>query len=270
MESINKLVTRAALPLALAAALTASANAAVRSGFNTNTFAGNDDDSISNVNVGFTMDFFGLVQNYVHINNNGNVTFDSVLSTYTPFDLLSTSTQIIAPFFADVDTSNSAEVTYGSGTVDGHTAFGVNWIDVGYYDAQSDPTNSFQLVLIDRSDIAAGDFDFEFNYDNIEWETGDASEGSNGLGGYSARVGFSNGTDTSLELLGSAVNGAFLNGGSNALISNSLNSNVAGRYIFNVRNGQVEEPPAGVPDSGATATLLLGALAGLAFIRRRK
>ncbi len=33
----------------------------------------------------------------------------------------------------------------------GETAFGVNYVDVGYFQ-QGPPLNSFQLVLIDRSD----------------------------------------------------------------------------------------------------------------------
>ena len=49
-------------------------------------------------------------------------------------------------------------------------------------------------MLIDRSDVAAGDFDIEFNYDRIQWETGDASGGDACQGGEPARVGFSNGS----------------------------------------------------------------------------
>ena len=96
--------------------------------------------------------------------------------------------------------------------------------------------------MIDRSDIGAGDFDFEFNYDQILWEAGTASgSDANGLGGNSARVGYTNGSTASLELAGSAVNGAFLDGGpaGTALIHNSLNSSVDGRYVFQVRNGIV-------------------------------
>jgi hypothetical protein len=68
-------------------------------------------------------------------------------------------------------------VTYGSGTADGRQAFGVNWIDVGYFSSRTDKLNQFQLVLIDRSDTGAGNFDIEFNYGNILWETGEASGG---------------------------------------------------------------------------------------------
>ena len=59
----------------------------------------------------------------------------------------------------------------------------VNYIDVGYYSQHTDKTNSFQLVLIERADQHPGDFDIEFNYARIAWETGDASGGLGGLGG---------------------------------------------------------------------------------------
>ncbi|MBI2471521.1 MAG: hypothetical protein HYV59_09810 [Planctomycetes bacterium] len=220
---------------------------AIRSGFNSNSLPSNDDSSTSLVSIGFFVNFFGSNYTDLYINNNGNVTFDSAQSTYTPYGLVSTSRVIIAPFFADVDTrgSGSGVVTYsyGAGSVDGRNAFGVNWIDVGYYSAHVDKLNSFQLILIDRSDIAPGDFDFEFNYDKVQWETGDASSGSGGLGGNSARVGYSNGTGdpgTYYERSGSGVPGSFLDSNSSTgLIYNSLNSSVSGRYLFQVRNGEV-------------------------------
>ena len=184
---------------------------AILSGFSSQIFPGNDDGSTGSVPLGFTADFFGTNYNSLFVNNNGNVTFDSPLSTFTPFDLSSTHRVIIAPLFADVDTRVGNAVTYGMGTVNGHPAFGVTWPGVGHYSVNTTKLDTFQVVLIDRSDTGNGNFDIELNYGQIQWETGDASGGSNGLGGSSVRAGFSNGTGqpgTFLELPGSAVNGA--------------------------------------------------------------
>ncbi len=213
-------------------------------GFTANTLPRNDDGSTGAVPIGFTINFFGLVQSTLFVNNNGNVTFSGPLSEFTPFPIQTTATQIIAPFFADVDTSNLASgvVQYGSDTIGGRAAFGVNWFNVGYYSSAADRLNTFQLVLIDRSDTGAGNFDFEFNYSSIQWETGNASGGVGGLGGSSARAGYSNGSTNSFELQGSAVNGAFLNGGPHALISQSIGTTVVGRDLFQVRNGAVQSP----------------------------
>ncbi|MCA8995413.1 MAG: right-handed parallel beta-helix repeat-containing protein [Planctomycetaceae bacterium] len=223
----------------------------IRPGFDLNTLASNDDGSTGAVPLGFTANFFGQIFQTAFVNNNGNITFDSPLATFTPFGLLNTTRSIIAPFFADVDTRDvggtmTADVTYGTSMVNGQTAFGVNWVDVRHFDVNGNnqglPTNSFQLVLIDRSDVNPGDFDIEFNYEQVLWESGEAS-GSDafGLGGSSATVGYSNGITTAFELPGSAVNGAFLDGGpaATSLIQNSLNSMNNGRYVFFARDGDI-------------------------------
>ncbi|MCH8948879.1 MAG: hypothetical protein IIB87_00695 [Chloroflexi bacterium] len=208
-------------------------------GCGTNTLSANDDGSTSIVPLPFTINFFGASYSSLFVNNNGNVTFGASLSSFTPFDLTSTSSVIIAPFFGDVDTrgAGSGAVTYGNTTFGGRSAFCVNWVNVGYFNSNTDKLNSFQLLLVDRSDIGIGDFDIIFNYDQIQWETGNASGGTGGLGGSSARVGYSNGVDTSLELPGSAVNGAFLDSSTGGLVHNSRSSLESGRYIFPVRGG---------------------------------
>ena len=208
--------------------------------------ARNDDEYSPGVDMPFGVDFYGQHYNQLWVNNNGNVTFDGPLSTYTPFGLKATSAAIIAPFFADVDTraSGSQTVKYGWGetTFEGRRAFCANWIDVGYYNSHADKLNSFQLLLVDRSDVDAGDFDIVFNYGSIAWETGDASGGSGGLGGDSARVGFSNGDGTdvnSYELSGSGIDGSLLDGNfERGLIHNSVGTTMDGRYLYRIRNGQ--------------------------------
>jgi len=230
----------------------------------------NDDGSTGAVAVGFPVNFFGTTYTHLYVNNNGNVTFEGPLSTYTPFTLTANVPPIIAPFLGDVDTSGvgSDTVKYGYGTTifAGRPAFCVNWVNVGYYSGHADKLNSFQLLLVDRADTGAGNFDIVMNYDRILWETGDASGGSNGFGGSSAGAGYSAGTGDAtafFEFPGSLVNGALLDSNSSTgLTRTSRNSLQRGRHVFEVRNGAA---PAGgsisglVSDNASPANALVGA-----------
>jgi hypothetical protein len=237
--------------LATAAAMAGSVGAtgpgALRdlAGCQANVLPRNDDLSTGLVSLPFSIDFFDHTYAALYVNNNGNVTFGAPLSDYTPYPLNTTTTAMIAPFFGDVDTRPVASdvVTYGETVVDGHTAFCVNWAGVegvGYYNQQTDKLNKFQLLLIDRSDVGSHDFDIEMNYDQIQWETGDASSGVGGDGGTSARMGYTNGDAThSYEDAGSGINGAFLDSNPDGLTHRSQATSQLGRFLFPVRSGTV-------------------------------
>ena len=246
-------------------------------GFTTNSIPRNDDGSTDRaIDLGFTVNFFGETFSAAWVNNNGNITFGGSLATFTPEGLVASPLRIIAPFWADVDTraAGSSLVTYGKDTVNGRPAFGANYVNVGYFGSHDDKLNSFQLVLIDRSDIGPGNFDIEFNYDRLLWETGDASGGRQGLGGTPASAGYSNGTKTregSFEILGSRRTGVFLDSNRNALRRRTLNSGVRGRLVFFVRSGTVDCSYATLaldqlfPWEGGTGTVQVGAPSGCAW-----
>ena len=230
----------------------------IRPGFGQNYLRTNDDVSTSSINLPMSLNFFGTTYSQLFVNNNGNVTFGRSLEPYTPIPIVqeagTNQLDIIALFWADVDTraAGSGMVTYGTNTVNGHAAFGVTWPYVGYYNSHDDKTNLFQLVLINRPDRASGDYDVEFNYAHINWEAGDVSGGEDGLWtgwdnrygiydgyGCSARAGFASASGFTFELIGSGINGAFLDSNpTTGLIYTSLNSsNVLGRYVYQFHNG---------------------------------
>src|SRR5665213_2690799 len=165
--------------VALGSCSLAWANPVDATDFTATTLAANDDGSTGLVNLGFSANFFGLTYSQLYVNNNGNITFSGPLSAYSPGGLATSSQSIIAPFWADVDTrgTGSGLTTYGTGTYDGNEAFDALWPAVGYYSAQTDKLDTFQVILVDRSDLGTGDFDIYFNYGPMAWETGQASDG---------------------------------------------------------------------------------------------
>jgi hypothetical protein len=261
MSSAHRPPARWTLPIiALLTTLTPITAGPIRPGFDAAALPAADDVSSGPVALGFSVNFFGQTFASIHVNENGNLTFGAPLTDFTPVPLGQLRAAIVAPFFADVDSTAAGRITYGTGTVDGRAAFAATWSGVGYYDGHSDRVNDFQAVLIDRSDTGAGNFDVEFNYGRMQWESGDFSGGVGGRGGSSARVGYSGGTrepGTFYELLGSGVPGAFLDDGPSqtALALAMLNSDIPGRYILLSRDGTIAgggalPPPPSAPSTG--------------------
>ena len=205
-----------------------------------NEVAPNDDGSGPEVPLPFTVNFGGRRFSSLWVNNNGNVTFDGPLSTFTPEAFATFGSPIVAAWFADVDTrgAGSQPARFGSGTVAGRRAFCVDYDRVGYFLEHTDKLDAFQLFIVDRGDVADGAFDIVFRYKQLQWETGDASGGSGGLGGTSAGVGYTNGTGqpgTFLEVAGSRQPGAFLDTAPGGLTRTSTNSGEAGVHVFPIR-----------------------------------
>lgn len=209
-----------------------------------NVLPRNDDESTASVALPFTANFFGTQYGSVYVNNNGNLTFNAPMRIYTPYTIDANVPPIIAPYFADVDTraDGSDEVTYGNITYGGNPAFCVNWNRVGYYDTKDNLLNDFQLLLVSRTDLVAGDFDIIMNYNKLTWETGQASGGIAGFNGTPAGAGYSAGdgnADHFYQFPGSLQHNGLIdtNLSGLALVKGSRGSLQNGRYIFPIRNG---------------------------------
>jgi Nidogen-like/PEP-CTERM motif len=196
----------------------------------------NDDGSSNRLNLPFELNFFGTTYDRFFVNNNGNITFNRALSSYTPNPFPVTNQPMIAPWWADVDTRG------GPGALPGNAVYlaapnantvVVTWHNVGYYSSQNNKLNNFQLVLRNRSDTGTGNFDFDFRYDRLEWTTGSASGGSNGLGGIPAQAGYDDGQRVNFLTLPGSRTPQVLN-----LVNlSNVDSNSAGLWTFAVRNG---------------------------------
>ncbi len=242
-----------AMTSALALVLASSAGAAtLRGGMGGPAGYGNlvlqpNDDNFSAVqNSPFLINFFGYSGRSFFVNNNGNISFGQGLSSFTPvpFDGHAAA-PLIAPFWADVDTrcTGCGSVYLGSQS---SNSFTVTWNNVGYYSANSSKLNNFQMTLAGLSN--SGDFDIEFRYNRLEWTTGDASEGVNGLGGVPAKAGFDAGDGSHFY----SLPGSFSSTGAlNFANITNVTGGEAGVFKFSIRNGAV------LADGSSPATPLL-------------
>ena len=174
-----------------------------------------NDDEFSNVIVlPFNFSFYGTSYDSLYINNNGNVSFDLPYSTFTANPFPDPSYNMIAPFWADVDTrsTNGGNVWY---KLTPHSLV-VVWDHVGYWNMMEDKLNTFQLIISDGQDtlVPAGN-NVSFCYGDMQWTTGSASGGINGIGGTPATVGVNigNGIDYfqvgQFDTLGTAFDGPY-------------------------------------------------------------
>jgi uncharacterized repeat protein (TIGR01451 family) len=161
----------------------------------------NDDGSTDSIPLSFTFTFFGQSFHKVYINNNGNISFSNRFSTYTSTGFPIRGYDMIAAFWADVDTRGA-----GSGIVyyksEAHR-FTVIWDSVGYYSYGFDKRNTFQIVISDGTDPLVGvGNNVCMSFGPMQWTTGSASGGVNGFGGTPATVGINRGDSTNYALIG--------------------------------------------------------------------
>lgn len=147
----------------------------------------NDDASTGLISIPFNFCLYGTNYNTLYINNNGNISFGSPYNTFSPVSFPTNQFTMVAPFWADVDTRNPASgLVYYKITP---TYMVVRWQNVGYYNMNVDKLNDFQLIITNGNDPIVPSGNVMFCYGDMQWTTGDASNGVNGFGGFPATVG---------------------------------------------------------------------------------
>jgi nidogen-like len=254
----------------------------------------NDDSSSQTISLRVPFPFFGVPQPTLFVNNNGNITFTSPLSDFTPF-VFPSGNKIIAPYFADVDTGGPPDVS-GDGLDDVYfsertnqsdliaistivnkafggafaatSAFVATWDHVGYFASHVDKLNTFQVVLTTNGVQSFVIFHYLDN--GMQWEAGDADGGVAGFiptggTGASAAAGFDAGDNVNF----STITGSLMPGIS-AILHNGSNLSVPGQWVFQVNTSAVLPPPMLLGDinndhviSAVDAKLALEALVGL-------
>ncbi|HEX7413612.1 MAG TPA: nidogen-like domain-containing protein [Bacteroidia bacterium] len=163
-------------------------------------FYSNDDGYTSAIILPFSFCLYGSTvgnaSNPMYINNNGNISFGGAYSTYSPVGFPSSSYSMVAPFWGDVDTENPPTCGGVVWYKQTPTYLIVQWDSVGVFD-HSTPAqiNTFQLIITDGTDpiLPVGN-NISFCYGEMQWTTGDASNGAGtGFGGYPATVGINKG-----------------------------------------------------------------------------
>lgn len=172
----------------------------------------NDDGYTNAIHLPFTFNYYGQSIDSLYINNNGNISFANPYYNFTADSFPTSNFNMIAAFWADVDTRDSSSTsTYDSLTGTWTTVGGSNpngrvyykltpsaliirWDNVGYFPRRGDKTNTFQLVITDGNDpLVPGGNNVAFCYGDMQWTTGSASGGVNGFAGTPSTTGINKG-----------------------------------------------------------------------------
>lgn len=198
-----------------------------------------DDCNSPQISLPFNFCLYGSSYNSIYINSNGNVSFSTPYTTFTPVAFPNASFIMVAPFWADIDTRGGlGEIRYKITP----TAIYVNWVNVGYYSMMGDKRNTFSLILTNGNDSVIGiGNNVAFCYKDMQWTTGSASGGSGGFGGSPAIVGANWGNGVNFNMIG-----RFNGPGTTYFGPNATNNQVSWldfkKFKFNVCN-VVNVPP---------------------------
>ncbi len=195
-----------------------------------------NDDWSACVGLPFNFCFYGQAVDSIFINNNGNISIGTNFSTYSPISFPTTTFSMIAPLWSDVDTRGpNGGIEYYKLT---NSHLIVQWDNVDYFNSDTSfggsthqsLFNTYQLIITDGNDplLPLGQ-NVSFCYKDMQWTTGDASDGTNGFGGSPATCGVNQGNGTDYFQIGlydtatSAWDGPYgLNDGIYSLSNQSL------------------------------------------------
>ena len=159
----------------------------------------NDDGSLYIADIGFVFSFCGSSYSDLYINTNGNLSFDNPVGQFSP-NGFPYPEKMVAPFWADVDTRNTACGQAWYRIYPNYMI--VSWEEVGWYNMQCNPLNTFQVIISDGTApiIGVGN-NIQFRYADMAWTTGEAS-GGGPFGGSAATVGYNSGDNQNFEQVG--------------------------------------------------------------------
>ncbi|NXX86883.1 TECTA protein, partial [Urocolius indicus] len=219
-----------------------------------------DDGTSQELSLAVPFTFYGKEHRSLYVNNNGVISFGSRVKQYTPDPLpMVGGPPFLAPFWGDVDNVQGGDIFYRESSdaallaritedINRHFpdvpftatwAFVATWDHVAYYGSTTNKGNTFQAVLTTDTKTS---FTI-FNYWDIQWTTGAASDGDEetGLGGTPAHAGFNSGDEKNFYNIPGSQTEAIIN------ITQTSNVDVPGRWVFQVGDFKVTGVPTKVP-----------------------
>jgi gliding motility-associated-like protein len=133
------------------------------------------------IQISFDFELYGIVYNSFYLNSKGSVSFDDYTIDWTPEEFPVTTDEVaqIAGFWADADYTTSGEIYY---KVTQEEVY-INFVDVGYYNDNTDLLNSYQIVITsDDSGVLPEGANTQMCYLDMNWAHGDVG-GSGGCCG---------------------------------------------------------------------------------------